>query len=98
MATRTEQAMNLISEVLSEKDQEIEQLQKYVSNGASEMADLESKIEDLEVEVENGKPKTLYGEQKVEILKKMRHLPLATLEKLEEEYCKGILGHEPVTD
>lgn len=71
----------------------------------SKIAELESELSEAQNELsafdeEYGwlKAKTLEGEQKLEILKKPRHLSLSDLETIEFAYASNILGFEQIID
>lgn len=101
LKSKQQQLLNLIEKQFKDDQYEIRDLKEKLSFIKDEKEDLEETIFELESQLEDiGVPPaaTLLGEQKNNILIKLRHLPLDVLLQLEKEHCQNISGTEPIID
>lgn len=99
-----------MSKLNSKQKSLIKLLEKQFKEANSKASYLQDEIDELNEEVsvltpevlEDSETKlpanTLLGEQKNEILKKLRQLPLETLQQLENDHCEGISQHATIID
>jgi hypothetical protein len=99
-----------MSKLNSKQKSLIKLLEKQFKEANSKASYLQDEIDELNEEVSVLTPEvledsetrlpanTLLGEQKNEILKKLRQLPLETLQQLENYHCEGISQHETIID
>lgn len=112
ICTTTEEYSKLIVDALNTDQSYTREIETGLENAEKEIADLEKEllsvrkecgqqaeqIIQLEEELETARPKTLIGEQKEEILQRLRRLDLSVLEEIDVIYSAHILGFERIDD
>jgi chromosome segregation ATPase len=91
--TKQQHLLNLLEKQFKDDQYEIQDLKEKLSFIKDEKEDLEETILELESQLEDTvvpPAATLFGEQKNNILIKLRQLPLEKLQELETKYCEGI--------
>jgi hypothetical protein len=96
ISIKQQQTLNLIKSQFQADNSRVDELE-------GENNDLRDEICDLQATLEHSgdnplSAKTLLGEQKNEILLKLRQLPLEKLQELEKEHCEKIVLHSQNND
>lgn len=99
--TKQQHLLNLLEKQFKDDQYEIQDLKEKLSFIKDEKEDLEETILELESQLEDTvvpPAATLLGEQKNNILIKLRQLPLEKLQELELEHCEGISDFTQIID
>jgi uncharacterized protein involved in exopolysaccharide biosynthesis len=87
--------LNLIEKKFKSDQEKINELKEELEEARENIIDLENSNQDEGIDLP---AETLLGEQKNEILLKLRHLDLEILLKLEAKYCQNISEYSQITD
>jgi len=100
ISEKTEEIIDL-EEALKESDGEARSAESDAEHCKEALREEESKVEDLEEKVEELQETvyaTVMGEQKQQIIEKLKRLDLESLEQIDAIYCGHVLGFEEILD